>query len=815
MRFLQLLGVVILTLALNSCSSSSFRAQRDPASDTVPKHWTGEIAKYIYDKMDDGGIQLSNVLYDSIDQFSYSQNIRKFTLGLSTNRDVYSNDDIRETWTVIDHLVLNTSIPFFSFTQPIPGVPIDFGFSIGGSTGLDFINIRQVESAKYKNFPTIEDEKKNFVEPTKISSSLYFTNPGLWVQLNSIGNRIFFPGRIPLTVSHLSSMERGEIVSYSGFGAISVGGNVGWNFANVPLVDAASLGLAVSTYIKGEYRISVLKEDDRFVRVKVSKKRDVGHSTDFGGDTKEGTVYDGLVVLNSKLSGKVMVGKTNFHFIPFRLDSTKVSSNVFDVVYRYDLSTDEGREAYEKAVLGQFVLSEQQSQIKADHEKKPVERLFQRSGNEKSDSKSNQFQLGFLFNDQKTTITNDLDMTVVLPDGTHHVFEALATNSKEWRDWAAIYEKENFQFTVSSDLDANEKNEKESLSLTAIANIEDTWTTYNEMKSYVDQVEGVIGKTGIFPDIPKYVPVQRVILKGRGNRSQRVHLGRSSFYFGLMFDHNNLDKISELSDEKIWSNLETAFEVAEGSWATRESRLKYEAMMSGLTILNVPLYLANINLRKGSNLIHATRMFKHWIALRGLTDPKERVLALRKLCSEPIYSYELIRALRLAVAGNEIKYFLTVNNSFFGNIHENGRVFSRVEEILGQSDSHLNDIDGEHKRFAGDATSIISAVKLKNISIGKYELRFTLSKDPGLIYFRMIRNTHFKRAHVTAEIVYPNKGKFVKGENVLTLDADQGDILEGNLARAILPTDFNTLEMSFTVDNNNWGPVATDRLKPE
>src|SRR5690606_20415084 len=100
-------------------------------------------------------------------------------------------------------------------------------------------------------------------------------------------------------------------------------------------------------FLKGEYRITILKENERYVRLKLTRVR--AHGTTVGAGAEASTeVFEGMVVFGRELPGIPV------KVVPFKFNWTWQTSRQQDIAFRYDLNDPIAAAAFEKAVLGQL-----------------------------------------------------------------------------------------------------------------------------------------------------------------------------------------------------------------------------------------------------------------------------------------------------------------------------------------------------------------------------------------------------------------------------------------------------------------------------
>ena len=889
--------------------------------------WPGQLWRLLTTQLDGAGLQVTNSIFSALTEFDLVKTpIGKGQFKLTTKREVFDNYDLLNTWTVIDHFYINSNVPVLNLSVPVPTGPagtLSFGFWIGGNAGMTWTNIRQVPAQRYRELPSVDDEQRKIelstwfrqqqaidaagthqgrdagridvadpttpsvspsVSPIPVdpsvtsldpSSPWYMFDPSIRPRLSKLINRVIFPFRLPVNFEKFKEMESGELISYSGTGGIEVGGSVGWNYIKVPYLDQFNVSASVKTYVRGDYTISVLKENERFAKVKVSRSLTRGAGFGFNSDFNNKTVYSGLLLIKDPI--KIVVGKYNFHLIPFQYSGDKNQSNFFDVGYRYDLKDPSAQEAFGRAVLGSFALSEELRDRRTPEGEPIVQRIFDRAATQDQHSSNRGLTIGGLFNWQASHTVEEFKATLNLPDGTNHVLKEATQNSSQWKNILGIWERFRFNFTVALNQEAYEKGDPNSFFLVAEAFIDDSRTSGKEIRNYIAEVERVTGKTELLPELPLFVPKKKqpkpkpsakprrikldentrrrlgdtdpefsddgdeddddedegdVTTGGQAEatdvdgahprtrsvriepevpdsipanagsevRMKRAMYGRSSFYYGLNIPRPLLEKFVNIPDAKKVSLLEMAFGVTEGAWDRVKKR---------------PAFIedASEDQEKDTPPILVQRFYHRWRRIHSGLPIEEQVHRLGELFSERRHSYELMLLLQLALAGEELDYFVTAQDAAFGRVQQRGKATTNVDKILYQADQQMG-FERMAGGFRGDPEATLTDLSSKVLDDDRVELKFNLTKEAKFIYFRLTRSTRWKRYKVVSEVIFANSaGRFPQGKNSIILDRLSTDYLSREMGTPLQKNEFYIINMGYTRDGVRWGQATSTRFQ--
>ena len=864
--------------------SSNNELDTNPRPQSWPQKWWRTLGSLV----DEGAYSLTQVLFDSIDDLGvdiYKHDYYKFEVDVK--REVFDNQDVLNTYTVIDHLKLKLEGRNLDLSAPNIAPNVTLGFSFGIGTSLDFMNIRQVSASKYSTLPSVEkeydeydiyklsnkeikelkrkekkaqrkeakrlkkiarkkskcDEENNQDDPICVENvdnfssdtgevtpinnydDASFFDPSFRPRISKMWNLVSFPFQLPLTLKQLAKLKNGELMSYAVSGFVELGPNIGFSF--IPLENEGNLGLNAyyRLFLKGKFRITVLKESARFVRVKLSRIREWGHKWGVNGSADDYEAYEGFLLFEGKkLETNIL--KTDLGLIPFEFSAQKKYSKSFDVGYRYDLTTEEGQEAFKKSVFGSFGLSQEyDGRTKDGSDDVAVAKLFEKNAYGANRQTKYKFNLQ-LFERKNQKNVNSVVADLELPSGKHKVFRETKRIDKEWKTLWGAFEKLNYIYTISLDKTAYLQNKKNSFQLIIEANIEDSHTSGKEIQKYINQIETVLGNKDLLPDLPERLPKyiryinsddsEDVVLD---DKTTKAKYRRSSFYYGYNINQEQLEKFIKTNPKLYWSLLEKAFGIEPGKWSTYWKRKKYRFTHLASSLANVPLYLANIHLRKGSNVEVANRIHSKWTELNKLYTAKdtnfddidEKVKLLSNIFYSKQYGHEMLKLILNTLSDEELDYFLVATNDSFGRISQRGRVTTNPEYLLNLTDENIG-----FERLAGGHKSnpdiLIKNLSAEILDKDRVKFNFELDHDTKILYFKLFKANRLQKFTVLSELVYKNKDRFKKGKNSIVISRKSLNQLEYVLGKPLELGNYYNLTMSSTTDGNTWSKVASNRF---
>lgn len=732
------------------------------------EEWPDKIWGQITHEIDRSGSQITNILFDAVDQNAIDfLSTPQGRIRGDYQRRVFDNQDVMRTWTVSDSIGFDVSGILGSLSYSlVPGAMTPVNFSLGTGGRFQVTHIRQVASSRVLSAPEIDG-----IEELRSTKSRWWEyDPSVRPRFGKVWNPLVSIFRIPMTQKGLKKLGDGDLLTYAASGYVSVGMDTG--FLPLTLIQdkldlTASLG--VQAFVRGEYRITILKEDSRFVRVRLTRIRSKGFGGGVGARGNPLEVYEGFMVFGNR------VGQYKISVVPFNFRVEEQNSIQNDIGYRFDLKDPDAVDAFERTLYGNFHFAGEIAK-----KTQAVEMILTRSSKERRVTQNLRVGLDWFFRGGRKWEGRDLEVTLQGPSGNKEVFKSSYELTRDWSVFWGDGEKKDCLFTAVLDDSAHEKAVENSFQLVSEARIEDVRTSGREMRSYIQDIKSVIGNEKAFPELPVLVPDQD------GEAGVEARYGRATFYFGQFFSQAQVEKFINTPKEK-------AFEIALQSFSRIKNRIIREE--------------------------RARKFLAHWMSLQNAFQKAatriDRIKFLNDLKSLFRFhskSVDAMRAVLLSLNGEEIDYFITATNSSFGRIQYRGRATTNAERLLQLADDTLG-FENRVGRIQSNPNVLIRDFKVESLPDHSLRLSFVLPKDSRYLFFRVLRTSGWKKVKNLKEFIFHNEGRFQEGLNSWTIRPDSTDPLESMLYRTFLEKDFYTLQMSASSDHQSWGRVVSGRFR--
>ncbi len=861
----SLLGnnLIIIGFIVTLCSASVF-AESDPNNSAPgwPTRLMGQVFGSIDGEVQNQTEQFRASIFESlvtIETELFSRDLDRGNLGINATfkRRVFNNFSVDESYSVIDFFFLpfHINFPLLESSELTLGA---LGINLSTSLSLDTINIRQVRSYELRSLTPLREQERfyqrliqdidedqqdqdfdiiyadsndnpSFRDGVRSVLRVDLENPLIRARYSNLLNIITHPLRIPLTNSNLQRMDVGEISQYSLNGGVVLSGSIGWDQINIPglspdIID--SVTASVRTFLRGNFQISILKEEENQALLKVTRRRLTGHGVSLGGDADDHLIFDGIVILGQNTL------RLHESVIPFKISTDKTNGDRFDIGYRYNLENSDALEAYFKATRGQLAQSEELS-------KRPnsgVEKVFTRKQDENIRRTGHQMKLSLI---AQRTNTNDRQINnaiITLGDNSELLlFQAINRQDRGhdtiWEDSA----HRRYEFTTTLDEEVFLNEDDKGITLRLEGSIEDNYTSGKDLRSYIREVTLITGQDDLFPPIPQLDPIINCDQLGlspwrptarrrdlRGPMGLECHqileessYGRTSFYYRLGLNRKHIEKFLDIEDHEMWSILELAFGVHQGVWDSTPSRLQYFLQNSYASILNIPLGVLDLHSERGGNLYSARRFFSQWQKLKTIEDPRQLIKGFSELFHSRYYAHRYLRIVRIALHDNEIPYFLSASAPrLFGQISRRGSVFDELDTLTERA-RRLIDFDQIGPRINTEDSVTMENFKLVQLDADTLELSFKLKQKPKYLHLSVDRTSNWRTFRNLGKLTVLNRGHLTQGENTIHIHRhpSRDDHISKILAPGLFSKEWITISGAISKDGKTWGATSSQRKR--
>lgn len=831
-----------------------------------PSDFFDRLGDSIGDEWDEAGQKISASIFESLThrELFKTELIGDLSASVKVQRKVYNNQDIIDSWTVIDIMKIPLYLPIPIINESIGFGDGVFAVGLGLSFGGEAYHIRQVSPQSWRNLKSVKSIRKQLEEAQEESGDLSKDlakkkakdikdasglekdatieeaqevdgeeeglsrfifwrgqDPRIKARYNKIWNLLTHPLGIPLSAKRMDKYPVGDVASYGLEGAVQLGLSAGWSDFEIlgNSFTRTKAGLGVTTYLKGDFRLSLWKESQDFAQVKLTRALNTGTSVNIGHLSIDQEILEGFIVLDKKILS------IREEFIPFSFQINRNKAQQFDIGYRYDLRIPQARAAYEKAVLGRFHKSYVLSQVEGSG----VEETFTRTSESRSRSKNYKMKLSLLFEKANSSSRKKTWAKITMDNEEHKLYSASHINFRAYDTLWGRSEAKRHQFVTTFNERLNRNDPTTGLGMRIQGRIEDSDTTGKELMAYYQEVETAVAKPNLFPRPPKYLPpmdcdVLRSQLpdisqenceeQGEERKKRFANYGRTSFYYQLELTLEHLKHIQSRDKKEVWRALEVAFNMVPGKWSSGIKRTWSLIKNSYATLLNIPLALVDINLTPGGRLIVAHRFYRAWKDIKKLgNDPEALVSAFSKLYRTMHYSPELVQATRLLAGPKEVSFNLTAkSDQIFGQVNEGGTTFNSTTPIADEASRRIG-FDQIGPRLTADKTAQISNLKFEKVDRDNAKISFELSEEPNMLYLRIDRAPGWGRYKNLLRLIIRNNGEFKKGKNEISVSVEDTEGYLGKLKKAIFNGKHSNFMMAFSKVDDQFGTVASSRFK--
>lgn len=817
-----------------------------------PGDLLGRIRFGLNDEFNDTGLDFQNTLFEALTDIELSLGNDTFDFGVRVRRQVYDNQDILNSWTVIDSFQIPSGLSF-NVLDPVTFATNGVAqLNLGVSLNLNSFHIRQVLPENINNLPSLQalkneaqslsqnqdqgnlenslddeseeneaqttialDSRTNQSEDILNLISLSSENPRTRARYSRFFNLFTSPFGLPLTPKLADKMPIGDIRSYSLDGSIQFGPTVGWGPLSVGSADLdLNMSAGFSTFVRGQWRVSILKENEHTVQVKLTRARSNGQSGYLGTRAADHEIFQGVLVMGER------VAEIRAQVIPFHFAANKELRTSFDIGYRYDLRQPEARAAYALAILGRLTKSDE---LAAKNH--GVTEVFTREQIRQQQQRFYRLRLSLFYQRARFRSDATSNALITLEGREYHVFSAINETTRSSDTLWGSSELKNLKFVTTIDEDLYNANQG-GLSFSIEGRIEDRRTTGKEYMEAIAHIEHATGLIGLFPRAPVMNPQSSDchllspsrLRDIRGRRTQCAknsvsRLGETSFYYRVAFEREQMEYFFDQEPSQMWSLLEEAFDVKKGQWSSPMRRVWFSIRNSYATVLNIPLLFVDQHIDHGNKLIMAKLFMNRWEeAKTSIDDPKDLVHKMKKLFSTTNFSTELVNIFRLVMRDQKMAVLVQARApKVFGQISEQRFEFDPLDHLIRRANDVI-DFDRIGARTNVDTDARLQNFDVKYLDDDTVAIRFFLEKKPQYLYFNLDHTPGWGRYKSLMKTVIGNNGQFRVGANEIIVKKDDQDLLNKELAKHFFDPDNKiTIKMAISIDGVRWGSVSSEK----
>jgi hypothetical protein len=699
-------------------------------------------------------------------------------LSLSVSRKAIAHKRIRNNYSVYDYLYIGISPSLVPGWGPASA-------RISGNIGFEFTNIRQISPSDYKGLPRLKkliahfkkssDKEKNkrpSLDVLKSTNEKYksFMPPSdreifAKVYLGRVWNPVTQVFRLPLNAKMIDTFDPGEIMAYSLNGGVYVGLGLGSPIpSNLPGLNILRAGVEAGIFFQGRHQVTVMKEPsknskDNFVRMKITRLKHGGVRASAG--STHTTNLNKMVNLKGNFVFTTLGGILKFR--PYTYEIERSKANIYDAAYRVNLSTKEGREAYNRAAFGDFRKMEKYSHDfrfrSLASNKRPVSRLYTKKEKKQIRRRSRYVQL-FLLSLKKNQVLSQTETEEEISGIKKRYLDTEVLTEKTRQLLFAFNKNRSHRFTIHMEPEKYRRTkDRYALTLNIEVKRRNDNTKGSEYVEYVKEVEDSLNRPGMFPLPPKG---ERGYFKG--------YLGKTELLYKLKIDRYQIQKLMNYPEKKMWPALIKAFNAEKLGWNTKSGRAKMVAKRIALYGATIPVSLLGYKLKQKDDILIAKMKYDRWKGLREHARQqvflKDFSLRLGKFFESGDYGPEMIKLLRIVLDGERIPY-----EGYFKNelITTHGIFkFGKTGKFVDPSKIKIDRaFDYYRPHWRGIPVKNVNATI---IGTDYFRLSFFLKEVPKTIFFNLrSKNTLGILTNKSlATVILENKGgRFKKGLNVM------------------------------------------------
>jgi hypothetical protein len=758
--------LIILGLLLNEgfyLGSSPAYGEGQPET---PMEWPAELGYRLRSEVRSLRVELSKALFNGIREVDlYTLRFVKEEFKSRLGRQVINNRDPLNTYTVIDRLEFQaTQMPL---QYDLPGLTA-FGASAGvRSQGrISAAHVRVVPASQSRDLPERLSLLSAEEQPPlrEIELDPLPNDPALRPRFYQPWRLLKLPYEFVRFQTTLERMTAGEILTYGTEGVVSM--YVGVSLGNLKLIGGQALGLgpefsgsalnvSADLYVAGAYRISVLKESDTVLRVKLQREGGWGYGMGFEMGRARTGLQDGLLLLKTDaIELKTGAPRTDLKLFGFRTGEN--SGRFHDQDFRLDLTEERARAALSDALLGRFALAGRYSEVESSGVTRVAEREGKRYGHEI------QSQIRFQIWDwnrvhRKGTLEGELR----IGEFSTPVIQSSLGRESRWQTFWGWSERKDVRFQVTSDPQLGHF-------LVAERTIEETRSGWRRFEKYLEWVRAITERGDL---VPPSLP-QSLVRRTRGPTG-RVYLN-----LGYFLTREHLRRIAGLSESEWQQAVVRAIDRELGREVHRPRALR--------------------------KLTEKWREFRQWTQLEE-SPVSEIHQRLREIFDLPNFMPEVFGSLREALRGQSVESYVTLETEILDRVFVRGAL---PDSLMDIQQALLPDMGFGDDPSLGQALN--HEARVLSARAEGDQLCLELEVSPIWVYLRLQEEdlpSPSAPLERLIQVASPEARCFVVGDN-----SDRTGAWGQVLSRVQVGRRYQ-LQVALKDRGSSWGPVRVMRLE--
>lgn len=468
--------------------------------------------------------------------------------------------------------------------------------------------------------------------------------------------QLYTPFSFPLKTSGFYEMPVGSIRSYALSGGVRlpielVGALPRDMLERFQQAGNLNASLPYTIFKRGEHRINVLRRSEHIAWVGIKDLNRTGHLlAPLVGEKLE--IFQGALAASFRDMAWTWSG-VPIGLYPIGLEFEKALAKLYDQVYEYDLRKPLAREAYEKAVQGDFSVSRLRHLDRVEKKQDTgVVFQFTRVQERNESNLRNAPNLAF-FRTESRRDHHAAEVEITDAEGKFYVLETQQDSSD--KNWDILVGEEDarirglVELKVHKVVDKNEPDNPEAytfsfgadpdpMSLTFTMAIQDRYTDVVEMREYFEQLR-FFTKMPLdeVPDLPlrDQERLESAWRKGYftppGKSIRRLHvtpqqLGGFGAQALISINSAQIDKILSASEDEMWAAYAGAFGVDPAPFRDGETRQGLLHQMRWFqSFFLYPVRLFNIRLPWADVIKEADGAVKALLDIKNTPDPVKRL----------------------------------------------------------------------------------------------------------------------------------------------------------------------------------------------